>query len=385
MLMSGAAFADSIEDAFKNGTVSGEIRLGYVNQDNDDATTNQNSAAGGHIMYETAAFNGISAGVGFYTTHRIESKAGDGAGTGLFDSNDDSYSILGQAYVNVAMGNTNLKAGRQQIDTPYADSDDIRMIPNLFEAYVLSNTDLPDTTLIAAQVEKWSGVDAGTPEKFEPLVAGADGVTMFAGVYGGIPDTELSLWYYDVDQLTAIAYLEGATEVALGEGMGLALGAQYANQSEKSSSGVDGTVWGISAELGIESAGTTVMAAYNDISNDAGTSVVNGFGGGPYMTSMDETTIEGLYDGSAWLAGVSVDLGMIGAEGLSIGYAYGDFEDGNTGAAKEEYTESDITAEYAINDNLSALVIYTDMEHKTGGVKQSDSFDRLQAYVNYSF
>ena len=104
------------------------------------------------------------------------------------------------------------------------------------------------------------------------------------------------------------------------------------------------------------------------------------------MTSMEEMTVDGLVgDASAWVAGVSVDLGRFGAEGLSIAYAHGEFEDGQNGAAKEEYTEDDITVEYGFSDNLSAVLLYTDWEHKTGSAKQNDSFDRLQAYVNYSF
>ena len=63
-----------------------------------------------------------------------------------------NYIFIGQAYLNYAFGNTNIKAGRMRLDTPMAGADDARMLPNLFEAVVLSNTDIEKTTLIAAHV-----------------------------------------------------------------------------------------------------------------------------------------------------------------------------------------------------------------------------------------
>ncbi len=51
-------------------------------------------------------------------------------------------------------GNTNIKIGRQVLNTPLAGADDARMLPNLFEAAVLSNTDIENTTLIAAHVTR---------------------------------------------------------------------------------------------------------------------------------------------------------------------------------------------------------------------------------------
>lgn len=393
--------ANNIKEMFEKASVGGEIRAGYVNQDNKNPnpnTDNQNSAVGGKLAIETAPLNGVSLGAAFYTTQRLESKDNNGAGSGLFDSNDDSYSILGQAYANVAVANTNFKAGRQQLDTPFADSDDIRMIPNLFEAYVLSNTDIENLTLIAAQVEKMSGVDTGIPEKFIDMteqitgITTGSGTTMLAAIYTPIEDAEFSAWYYDVDDLTKITYLEGSYGFGITETIGATLGAQYANMSEYSINGintnVDGRVWGVSGELGFETIGTTLMAAYNRASNDTGKVVVNGFGGGPYMTSMEENTIDSLEDAKAYVAGVGFDFGVVGVEGLAFGYTHGEFEDGlSLGNQHQEIEENDFSLEYAFSDELSGVLLYTKVDTKEDSVKNlnNDSFDRVQAYINYSF
>lgn len=384
------AEAQNISEIFTKAKTSGEIRLGYVAQDNEDNTKNKNGAAGGHLAIETASLNGISFGTAFYTTNTLQSKDIDTLGTSLFNSNDESYAILGQAYVNVSLDKTNLKVGRQQIDTPFIDSDDIRMIPNLFEAYMLSNNDIEDLILTAAHVSKWSGVDAVTPEKFQKLVESGNGATMFGATYSGIKESELSAWYYDINDFTKIAYLTASTKLNLSNEVTLNLAAQYANFSEYSLNGtatnIDGNVWGASAELAFESIGTTFSTAYNKASNNNGKSVSNGFGGGPFSTSMEENTIDSLEGAKAYVVGVSFDFSVLGVDGLSLAYAKGKFRDSLT-TSHVEIDESDYTLEYSYNDNLSAVLLYTDAKTKTDGIVNSDdtTFKRIQAYANYKF
>jgi imipenem/basic amino acid-specific outer membrane pore len=382
--------AQNFSEIFTKAKTSGEIRLGYVAQDNEDNTKNKNGAAGGHLAIETASLNGISFGTAFYTTNTLQSKDIDTLGTSLFNSNDKSYAILGQAYINVSLDKTNLKVGRQQIDTPFIDSDDIRMIPNLFEAYMLSNNDIEDLILTAAHVSKWSGVDAVTPEKFQKLVESGNGATMLGATYSGIKESELSAWYYDINDFTKIAYLTASTKLGLSDGATLNLAAQYANFSEYSVNGaatnIDGNVWGASAELAFESIGTTFSTAYNKSSNKAGKSVSNGFGGGPFSTSMEENTIDSLEGAKAYVAGISFDFSTVGVDGLSLAYAKGKFRDSLT-TSHVEIDESDYTLEYSYNDNLSAVLLYTDAKTKTDGIVNSDdtTFKRIQAYANYKF
>ena len=68
----------------------------------------------------------------------------------LLGTGFDSYSILGEAYVNYDMKslgtNSNLKLGYQRYDVPMMGSDDARMIPNTFEAYKFTNKDINNVT-----------------------------------------------------------------------------------------------------------------------------------------------------------------------------------------------------------------------------------------------
>jgi len=383
-LGSSSAFAmSSLNDAFsvyKSAKVSGKIRVGVINQNEDNGFDGSNSAIGGHLKFETGEVNGFSGAAAFYLTNRVTHDNDNGVG-GLFHHAEGvkSYSVLGEAYIKAHRNNTTLVAGRQQIDTPFADSDDIRMVPNLFEAYVLTNNDVKDTTFIVAHIKKWAGVDAPTQSRFEDLYAAGDGTTMLAAVYNGIENSEISAWYYNIDELTDVFYVEGITEFSLNENLMLALSAQYANFSEDGTTGVDGNAYGLSVDLGIKSVGVNLVAAYNGTSNDAGKSVINGFGGGPYMTSMDEMTIDGLNDAKAYMVGISKEYGN-----FTFFYGYGNFQEGSTMA---EVDESDLVAEYSYSDNLNFILMYTDLKSKdaTGADDDAASFDRVQFYTNYNF
>jgi hypothetical protein len=58
-----------------------------------------------------------------------------------------------EAYLHTEFGNSMLKLGRFESDSPHADTDDLRMIPNAFQGGLLTNRDLPGTTLIITHLQ----------------------------------------------------------------------------------------------------------------------------------------------------------------------------------------------------------------------------------------
>lgn len=376
ILLNVSAFADA--DKTKYFDVDGEIRLGFVSQDNDANPDNKNGAIGGSLGIKTKAINGIELGAKFYTTNMLKSKNGDGSGTSLFSSTEKGYSILGEAYVKGTLNNTSLKIGRQRLDTPYANDNDIRMVPNLFEAARLSNTDIPDTTLLAIHIKRAAGVDSPIQEGFTDIVAGYDGATILGIKYDGITNSKLSAWYNNIDRLAAIVHLEAYNSIKFNNNSVLDLGLQYANYKEKASSGTDGSMYGVCANYKVDD--IQLYAAYNKTSNDTGKSLSNVFGGGrPYMTSMDTQTLNGLSDAKAYRLGLGYDI----LSNLNISYYYGDFKyqpliDG-------QIVEQNIYANYRLNDNVSALFIYTDTKHTKANIVQGDSYKRIRGTIKYVF
>lgn len=163
-LVSSVNAAEDLETMFSEGKVSGQIREFSISRSYKKSVgtdyTRQANAIGGHLKFETADYKGLSFGTAMYTTNGFLNDTPKDDYTKvdqtLLGKDNNSYTILGEAYLQYKYSNTTFKGGRQKLDTPLAGSDDARMLPNLFEAYVLTNTDLENTTLVAAHVTRFA-------------------------------------------------------------------------------------------------------------------------------------------------------------------------------------------------------------------------------------
>ena len=231
----------TIATMFSEGKVSGQIREFSISRavtDTRDAKedyTRDANAIGGHLSYETASYNGVTLGTSFHTTKGFLLDEGKTDYTKvdptLLGPDNSDYSILGEAYMQVQYKNTLFKGGRQKLNTPLAGGDDVRMIPNFFEAYLLANTDIEDTTLVLAHVTKfaqgtfgraygggilaatggYSAVDdkdqVGQFVDMGKYAVGKEtvGVTVASATYTGIENLKVQLWdYYAHDILNAV-------------------------------------------------------------------------------------------------------------------------------------------------------------------------------------
>lgn len=351
-------------------TIEGYIRSGYQS-DGEDAT---DLALGGKLHIETAEWSGISLGGSFYTTNTIGSS--DGAGVPFFDANNDSYSILGEAYLKGVWGNSILKIGRQEIDTPFLDTDDIGMVPNTYEAALFVNKDFSNTTIIIAHIERMAGVDAEPdPAKFDDI-RNNDYIQLLGVEYEVTENMALSGWYYNLKnpEVDGLIYADMMYSGDAGV-LGYEFGLQYAHRDLRNAQHTDANIFGAIVDLGIAHAGLNFGAAYNKTEDNYAT---NGFGGGPFYTSAEHLTLrEANEDGDAYLLSASWDASIAGLEGLTLGAAHLTLTDKND----IESTELDLTASYAFNDVLGVDVIYSDVEDEING----DTFENTRVFVNYLF
>jgi len=140
-------YADTFID-----TVEGYVRSGVQLTDIKHDDTYTDIALGGKLHIDTKAFYGINAAASLYTTNALGKQEGNGIP--FFDADNHSYTILGEAYLKGKWENTALTVGRQEIDTPFADTDDIGMIPNTFEAAMLVSQITEDTTMTLGHLHK---------------------------------------------------------------------------------------------------------------------------------------------------------------------------------------------------------------------------------------
>ena len=366
------------EEKVDMGEVFGQFRTFYIDRSYSGiVNNNRNSLAmGGYIGYKTPTFNGFSAVIAAYGTYGfdIHDEDADILGTASYDPSlygdaFDNYAFIGQAYINYAFGNTNIKVGRQRLDTPLAGADDARMLPNLFEAAVVSNTDIQDTTLILAHVTKESvgtfgnvygapsalslqsgyglGYKEGTSGEFADMGVIAlgegtntDGVTAGAVIYKGIEGLNLQAWdYYAHDILNAI-YLQADYKLST-----VKLSAQYINESDVGDAlagSVDSNYWAVKA--GTSFGGLSGYAAYSQTADSDNASMNGGiltpWGGMPAFTQGMVTRHMFFSDTDAWKVAGSYKFSDLGIK-ASVYYVEFDVGQSNTYKPGQAWTASE--------------------------------------------
>lgn len=172
---SSFAASDSLADAFKNGKVTGELRAWYFDRDTGDQNTNTLAkgdadifSTGVMLSYVTDSLNGLSLGATFQGNYApfADNEAKNLYGTDMYGSG----AVLSETYLTYTLGKTTAKVGRQFIASPLVNSSGSRMIKEAFQAAVLINTDLPNTTLVAGYSDKFQG----RTSNYDRSVAGAD-------------------------------------------------------------------------------------------------------------------------------------------------------------------------------------------------------------------
>ncbi|WP_281951482.1 porin [Nitrosophilus kaiyonis] len=122
------------------------------------------------------------------------------------DTNDDLDGFwIPEAYVAKTFGNTTLKLGRQYLNTPFAFSETWNVFKNSYEAAVLVNKDLPDTTVVLAMVNKANYNAPGAPMDVfmsfnEDMSTFHDDASVYAlgVVNNSIENLNLNVWAYNV-------------------------------------------------------------------------------------------------------------------------------------------------------------------------------------------
>lgn len=369
----------------------GQLRAGYINFSEDGSPHTSASSLAGHVHLSTQRWNGLKVGAEAYAVLKLgNDQEHFNLNSDFFDVDGKSFLLLSQAYLDGKWGNTEMKLGRQSLDTPHADSDDLRMIPNYFEVYRVTNRDVDDLTLSAGFINRMAGwensVDSSKFVKVgKTLGAGKkmDGIYYASASYEGIKDLSLSLWYYNYHDIANVIYAEAGYAHELSKNISLVLGLQYDGSQETGEALLgkqDAQTYGISLETNFAEIGVTVLAAYNKDNGDTGAMGLS-LGGGPLFTSMEDQTLDALEtSGSAWVIGAGYDFGKLGVDDLIFGVAYGSFEADNASLYRSR--EIDAVLEYNYNDTISATAAYASVNFK--GNRMED-YEQFRVLVNYNF
>ncbi len=288
---------------------------------------------------------------------------------------------ISQAYLTYAAGNTNLKVGRQELPkalSPFAFSESWNVFKNTFDAGLVVNTDLPDTTLVGAIVAKanHNGVGADMSKFVSVNPDGEDDnfVYMLTAQNKSIDGLTLTGTYYYAPSMEALKdedlnILWGDAKFAISDfAIGLQGGTVMSDAFKN-----DTTAYGVKVggKFGIVDA----SLAYSSV--DDGDSGVFNVGGvkTPLYTQLLLNQEEIRRDADTIVAKVGADV-----LGGKVGLAY----DYTTSDHAEDYTEVDLTYKTNVfNDSttLFAGYVYTQQD----GVNDDDAQNMVRVWGRYNF
>lgn len=385
-LGSSLLFAQTVQanDDAIDTACGGYARAGFIETDVDNNATESAYAVGAELGCKLDLTENVNIKLGLSSsispginTDNNSSLHGD-----FFDEDKDSYTMLGEATLNFNYQDLEAHLGRQIFDSPHMDSDDLRIVPNRFEAYQLNYSVNENVDLGFAYVTKMAGWENGKDQsEFVHIgkaygVDGDDGSAYVAWASYEQDGLALQAWGYNLEDIANIFYAEAIYGADFNDNVSWEVGLQYDHGSETGSDklgDIDADTWGVSAA--VTNQYFTISAAYNRNSGDHG--ALASLGGGPFFTSMEDQTLDAVEGDDARAAVIGIEGEVL--EGLTIGFAASEFR----ASSKNDYhvQENNFYMNYEWNEALLLETMYADIDDKNS----SDDTDQIRVILTYQF
>jgi len=363
------ANANSLSEAFSNGKISGELKSQFYQKENNNSKTVSIWTNGINLSYNTADYNGFTSGVTFQ---------GASVGTEDLDENLNAYdadqnvsgSVLSQVFIEYKKDNTTAKVGRQYLATPLIASSGSRIFKESFQAAILTNTDIKDTSISLMYVDKYQGRTDGNEgaPSFEKL---GDGVFSIYATNNSIKNLSLAGQYVNAKDLVAnntkdvsIYYLNAEYDFNT-----FKLGAQYYGSDDDGAANNDGNAFAVKASTTI--ADISLAASYSEVSEDGGVDAWHLGNGADYIYTWS------WYEGSRYSADMKatkLEAGYKFTDKLSANIMHISWKTGTSDTTKE----TDLIVDYKVTKDLSLRWLH-------GQFDNSGNEYRSRIYASYKF
>jgi hypothetical protein len=448
----------SLGDAISNGTFKGLLRYSgqhrdsnlHLLQDSDTGEISNEkkqyySSLGGYLGYETAPWFDTSVGATVYTSNPAGNNPDDVKGLGgLYEGNggQDTYTVLGEAFVKYQNPKHLIKLGRQEMPNyRFVSLSDVRMTPITHEGAAYENTVFKDFKVNLAYIWRMKERNAKTFINMADgarLKVSANGKSLIRGhydknnyhdnIYTGdskemamasvlyqTDAVDLELWNYYVDDFVNTTYAYGQYDFQSSNNeINYTLAAQFANQNDVGSNiAGDINTWFYGLKFQVMTQGFTFFTAYNEVkydenSYDGGTIFVRW--GTPQMFNSFQVQDSELAGEKSYGIGLQYDLGYKGIfPGMSLRVRYGNYNLPNSLSktdARQDRSETTFDVNYSFSKesrfgNLDGLsmqfrVAYNNYDtnydfiayreyHGYGFESVTDDFFDLRLYLNYKF
>ncbi|MBA1420300.1 MAG: hypothetical protein FAF03_05430 [Epsilonproteobacteria bacterium] len=280
---------------------------------------------------------------------------------------------IAESYLTYGAGNTMVKVGRQTLPkslSPMAYSENWNVFENTFDAALIVNSSLPNTTLVGAWVWQQNGNGMHQDMATFGKLNGDRGVFMLTAQNKSISDVTLTGSYYFASEFAAgndLSILWGDAAYNAG---GFNLGVQAATLMSDAFA-TDPVIWGV--KVGTTLAGINLGAAYSDV-QDTWAHQVGGSTSAVYTTTaLDQVKPAA----NTWTNETKFTLSASAAAlGGNITGVFANSENDYS-----DYNEFDLVYSTNLTDsiNLTAAYVYADLD------ALSDTINLVRVVGSYKF
>ena len=375
--------AVTFEESIKNGEFSANMRTFFFDRSFDAPGVDNATALtfGGIMKYETGDYNGLKVGFAYYGSQRIGGMYSreEGSGTSILGRDGEDLGFLGEAYLEYTRDNTMVKVGRQQLATPLIQNHDLRILPSVYEAAIVRNTDIPDTMVELGYVSRYTGFTSKENEFLDfNSKWGENGLAYLSFSNKSIKDLSIRGQYVlavsDEDKtgatidVTDYRYLDAKYNLPFGDKTYIK--AQYGGNAY--SVGDDSMLVG--AKVGTTFANMLDVAVLFDKISDNSFKAVES---GPMYSDWQQGY--GNYEASTAFGGQLIARPLDGLS-LKVGYVDVSADEGNV---RDDFSEFNFDGKYAINSWSKIRVRYS-IKDQTDTSDREDRDDfRVIYYTNF--
>jgi hypothetical protein len=364
-----------------------QLRTYYFNQESLTGVPSEAWALGGWAGLRSPWWGDVfQVGIVGYTSQRLYGPE-DKGGTKILQTDQQSITVLGEAFGAVRVLGQTVTAYRQLINRPFINPQDSRMVPNTFEAYTLSGS--------ADQVSYTGGyitkMKVRQSESFVWMSNTAGGTGSQEGViYAGGTWDFAKNGYIRMDEQYAVDvfntfYVDGRYPIAIDDKTSLTLGAQYYPQSSVGDAQIGSfSTYGMGLQAAVTYGPVSGQLYYTQTGK--GYDTQNPFGDHASYLNLMQVAFNTAGE-TAWGIGANVNFAELGVPGLTAAAIYADGRnrvDASNGSAMPNRNETDVRVDYAIGkgtflEGLVATFRYSWL-HQDGSPQTQT---QLRAILNY--
>ncbi|OIR13788.1 outer membrane porin, OprD family [mine drainage metagenome] len=334
MLAASAAYADTSADpSLPDFKFSGNIRAYSFSRDytNSTLTDLHSTSLGGRLKVETANPDGLGAALGVYFAQDIGLNNHDQNNkyiNPLLMGTDYGIYTLGEAYVQYRKPEFLARIGNQNIDNPWINPSDGFMIPNLYQAGVVSYSPVPGLQFEGDRVFRYENRTAysfsnsnifALPYDNPHYTGGNIGAAAFGMTYRN-DGISAKTWLYRFYDFAQMAWLQGGYKMNL-DGLSPFVDFQFMRETGDGANllgAVDSKVYGAKTGVALPDKLGSVYFAFNKVPLNPTAGISNGNLLSPYTqvyntdplytTVMNYGLVSARGAGHAWKIGTNLKL-----------------------------------------------------------------------------